>query len=157
MNPPKVFADTMPSSQRMRRTTKTVHSMVSILLVVGLGCGGGATPATVEPGGTGSTPSSSQTGLEGIARRGPTRPICQVDNPCTAPFSANFEVRQRDRVVATFHSDANGHFLVHLSPGAYTVVPDASAGLLARSQAHEVTVGPTGLTHVELEFDTGIR
>lgn len=75
----------------------------------------------------------------------------------SAPFSASFDVRQGERVVARFQSDAAGRFLVPLAPGTYTVVPDASAPLLARSQVHEVTVGPSGLTHVEWDFDTGIR
>jgi hypothetical protein len=97
------------------------------------------------------------TGLEGVARRGPTLPICQVDKSCDAPFSARFEVWQGERVVARFESDSAGHFLIHIAPGTYTVVPDASVGILARSQVHEVTVGPRGLTHVELNFDTGIR
>jgi hypothetical protein len=143
------------------------HRYLPALFVLALGCQSGATPAAVEPDGGGSTPTgegstptgegSTPTGLEGTAYRSPTRPVCQVDNPCNAPFSASFEVRQGERVVARFQSDSDGNFLVHLPPGTYTVVPDASAPLLARSQVHEVTVGPSGLTHVELDFDTGIR
>lgn len=143
---------------------------VSTLLVLSLGCGGGVAPATVGPG-AGAEPTSpggsteptspgggaERTGLEGTAYRGPIRPVCRVENPCNAPFSATFEVRQGERVVASFQSDAAGHFLVHLDPGTYSVVPDASAPLLARSQVHEVTVEPSGLTHVVWEFDTGIR
>jgi hypothetical protein len=151
-----------------------VHHPYAVLVVLlGLGCGSGVPLATVEPGsgppgvgpgGSGAGPArgpggseSEATGLEGTALRGPTRPVCRVDNPCIAPFSATFEVWQGERVVARFQSDADGHFLIHLAPGVYTVVPDASAGILARSQVHEVTVGPDGLTHVEWEFDTGIR
>lgn len=129
------------------------HWYMWTLLVSSFSCGSGATPAAVEPHGRGSAP----TGFEGTARRGPTRPVCQVDKPCDAPFSARFEVWQGERVVARFESDSAGHFLIHIAPGTYTVVPDASVGILARSQVHEVTVGPKGLTHVELNFDTGIR
>jgi hypothetical protein len=126
---------------------------MSTLLLLGLGCSSGATPAAVEPQGGGSAP----TGLEGTAYRGPTLPVCRVDQPCNAPLSAGFEVWQGKRVVARFHSDSAGHFLIHLSPGTYTVAPDSSVGILIRSQAQKVTVGPSGLTHVEFEFDTGIR
>jgi hypothetical protein len=129
------------------------HWFVWTLLVSSFGCGSGATPAAVAPQGGGSAP----TGLEGTAYRGPTRPVCLVDQPCNAPFSAGFEVWQDKRVVARFRSDSAGHFLIHLSPGTYTVVPDSSVGILIRSQAQEVAVGPSGLTHVEFEFDTGIR
>jgi hypothetical protein len=89
--------------------------------------------------------------------RGPTRPVCQVDQACTAPFKSGFNVLHAGQIVARFESDSEGHFLVHLQPGTYTVSPDASAPLLARADAHDVTVGPSGLTHVDLEFDTGIR
>ncbi|HEV7366600.1 MAG TPA: hypothetical protein VGN76_12210 [Gemmatimonadales bacterium] len=99
----------------------------------------------------------SSTGLEGVTLRGPTRPVCQVDQACTAPLVAGFEVLQGGKVVARFQSDSKGHFLVHLPPGAYTVSPDESAPLLTRADAHDVTVGASGLTHVELQFDTGIR
>lgn len=132
---------------------------MAALFALALGCGAGAAPADLEPGG-GPAPTdagSASTGLEGTAHRSPTRPVCQLDEPCSAPFSASFEVQQGERVVARFQSDAEGHFLVPLAPGTYRVVPDASAPLLARSQAHEVTVGPSGLTHVDWDFDTGIR
>lgn len=133
---------------------------MSALLALVLGCGGGATPAAVEPSGVGSGPTgggSVSTGLEGTAQRSPIRPVCQVDKACSAPFSSGFEVWQENQLVARFQSDEAGHFLVPLAPGNYTVVPDASAPLLARAQAQKVTVGPSGLTHVEWDFDTGIR
>ena len=90
-------------------------------------------------------------------RRGPTRPVCPVDRPCSAPLKSGFKVLQGGQIVARFQSDSGGHFVVHIPPGTYTVSPDESAPLLARAHAHEVTVRPSGLTHVELEFDTGIR
>lgn len=139
-----------------------VHRLyVSALFFTALGCQSGASPAPAEPSGGRPAPTDpggpAPTGLEGIAYRGPTRPVCQVNNPCNAPFSAGFEVRQGERVVARFQSDSAGRFEVSLPPGSYTVVADASAPLLARAQVHDVTVNPNGLTHVELNFDTGIR
>ena len=125
------------------------------LLVFAIACRGN------PPAGAGSSPGptaagdSNPTGIEGTASRGPTRPICQVDKPCAAPLVANFEVWQGDRVVARFRSDGAGHFEVRLPPGNYQVRPDASAGKVARSQAHDVIVQPKGFTHVDLHFDTG--
>jgi hypothetical protein len=124
----------------------------STLLVFGLGCGSGSIPATGEPRAGDSGP----TGIEGTARFGPTRPVCQVDSPCTAPFSTGFEVWQDKRVVTRFQSDASGHFVVRLPPGTYTVTAGPSVGILIRSQVHQVTVKSGGLTHVDLDFDTGI-
>ena len=131
----------------------TFYRRLTAIFVLALGCRSGTTPPTVDAG----KASSEMTGLEGTAHVGPVRPVCRVDKPCTAPFSANFEVWQGDRVVARFRSDSAGHFLVRLAPGTYTVAPDASAGILIRSQVHKLTVKSGGLTHVELSFDKGIQ
>jgi hypothetical protein len=126
-----------------------------MLLLAGLGCGSDTAPTDFQQGGGGG---GERTGLEGVVRRGPTQPVCRIDQSCDAPFSARFEVQQEERVVAGFESDSAGRFLVYLAPGAYTVVPTASAPLISPSfQGRNVVVGPTGLTQVELEFDTGIR
>ncbi len=97
------------------------------------------------------------TGLEGTVRRGPITPVCQVGVPCDAPFSASFQVWQGSRYVSGFQSDSAGHYLVLLAPGSYTIMPDSSAPIFPRGQTRQATVGPIGLTHLDLEFDTGIR
>lgn len=118
---------------------------MAVVLLGATACGGPASP----------TPA---TGLTGVVRRGPITPVCQVDVPCDAPFSAGFTVEQGRTSVARFRSDAEGRFTVHVQPGAYIVLPDADAPLIApQSQGKPVTVGPSGLTEVRLEFDTGIR
>jgi hypothetical protein len=107
---------------------------------------------------TGSTDLGVETGLEGTARRGPIQPVCQADQPCDAPLRTRFDLLRGTNVVMSFRSDTNGHFLVRSAPGTYEVIPDASAPLLdPRGQGQIVVVGTAGLTHVELEFDTGIR
>jgi hypothetical protein len=95
------------------------------------------------------------TGLEGVVRRGPVRPVCRGGEPCDAPLQAGFTLRQDGRVVAHFMSDSAGRFLVRTPPGTYVVVPDEPIGRIL--QTPEVAVGTDGLTHVELTFDTGIR
>lgn len=101
---------------------------------------------------------STENGLEGIVRRGPIAPVCMVNVPCDAPFSATFAVRDERRVVAQFRSDATGHFLVMLPAGHYVVTPDATAPLLgAAQQSRAVVVGSVGVTRIDLNFDTGIR
>jgi hypothetical protein len=98
------------------------------------------------------------TGLTGVVVRGPVTPVCRIDVPCDAPFSAGFNVEQSGRVVSQFRSDGEGRFTVSLEPGAYQVVPQADAPILApTTQRRAVEVGPNGLTSVRLEFDTGIR
>jgi len=123
------------------------------MLHLALGCPRDTTPPGLQKGGGGV----GQTGIEGTVHRGPIRPVCRVNEPCDAPLSAGFEVRQGGQVVARFQSDSAGRFLVHVAPGTYTVAPDASAPLPMRGDVREVTVGPSGLTHIEFDFDTGIR
>jgi len=106
----------------------------------------------------GSPTAPSDTGLAGTVVRGPVQPVCRVDVPCDAPFSASFTVQQGSRVIASFRSDSQGHFESRLPPGRYLVVPGSDAPIMSpRTQARDVEVGPTGLTTVLLQFDTGIR
>lgn len=109
--------------------------------------------------GCASTTPSPVTGLTGVVLRGPVTPVCRVDVPCDAPFSASFIVQRSGRTVAQFQSDAAGQFTVFLPPGAYTVTPNADAPIiLPSSQTKQVNVEDTGtLTTVRLMFDTGIR
>lgn len=99
------------------------------------------------------------TGLSGVVVRGPITPVCRVDVPCDAPFSATFSVQRSGRQVAQFRSDASGQFTVFLQPGDYTLVPAPDAPLLSPGlQIKSVSVADSGaLTMVRLTFDTGIR
>jgi hypothetical protein len=98
------------------------------------------------------------TGLTGTIVRGPITPVCQVDVPCAAPFSAGFTANHSGIQVSHFRSDATGAFTVWLTPGTYQIVPDVDAPLTApTTQVKTVTVGNVGLTRTDLEFDTGIR
>jgi hypothetical protein len=97
------------------------------------------------------------TGLEGVVQRGPVQPVCRVGEPCDAPFRWTFEVWRRQQHVARFQSNSMGRYTVHLAPGDYSVVADSGAPLWPPQQALAVTVGPVGLTHLDLDFDTGIR
>jgi hypothetical protein len=123
---------------------KRLHFLMLMLAVV-IGCRAGDAPAF-------------DTGFEGIVRYGPIHPgPCGVNEMCDAPFSHDFQVERNGKVVAQFHSNSAGAFQVDLFPGRYTIRPDVSDSLLlASKQTQEVTVGPHGLTHVELEFFTGL-
>lgn len=98
------------------------------------------------------------TGLTGTVLRGPITPVCQIQVPCDAPFSADFSVEQNGTVVSRFRSDQDGRFTVMLEPGAYRVIPAANAPIIfPASQAKIVDVLAGGLTQIHLTFDTGIR
>ena len=117
-----------------------------------------ATAAVAACASAESSPSPT-TGLTGVVMRGPVTPVCRVDLPCDAPFSATFTIEQDGRRVAQFQSDAAGQFTIYLKPGAYAIVPGADAPIIGASlQRKSVTVVDNGmLTVVRLTFDTGIR
>ena len=98
------------------------------------------------------------TGLTGTVLRGPITPVCRIEVPCDAPFSADFSVEQNGRAVSQFRSGQDGRFIVMLEPGQYRVVPAANAPIIfPASQAKTVDVLGRGLTEVRFTFDTGIR
>jgi hypothetical protein len=115
--------------------------------------------ASMAAAGCSNASLSPITGLTGVVSRGPVTPVCRVDVPCDAPFSATFTVQKSGRQVAQFRSDASGQFTVFLQPGGYIVVPAADAPILSPSaQAKSVSVADSGtLTTIRLMFDTGIR
>ncbi len=136
---------------RMIATTYTASRYGPALLVIALTLGCHVQPTNV------GLDSSRTTGLEGTVLRGPVQPVCRIHEPCDAPFSGTFGVWQRQKLVARFRSDSAGRYEVPLPPGTYAIVADPGAPVWPPGQAHDVTVGPVGLTHVDLSFDTGIR
>ena len=129
----------------------TWRQLISIVLVTGATVISACASAASSP--------STTTGLTGVVMRGPVTPVCRIDVPCDAPFSATFNVERNGRRVTQFQSDATGQFTVLLAPGAYTVVPNTDAPVISpASQMKSVTVADNGmLTVVRLMFDTGIR
>jgi len=125
---------------------------IAFLALATLACGSLTAPAADRRGGDG-------TGLVGQVLRGPVTPVCRVDVPCDAPFSAWFDVLGLgDALMARFHSDSTGAFRVALAPGGYVIVPSDSAPLMRPgAQRKDVVVGRNGFTRVTLNFDTGIR
>ena len=133
----------MPNAAGGARTLVVVAVAAAVLTTAGCGAG---------------TPPTPTTGLTGTVERGPVTPVCNVNLPCNAPFSAGFTVTTNGAVVAHFRSDGAGHFTVMVPPAVYQVIPDADAPLLApTSQVKTVSVQGAGLTSVTLEFDTGLR
>lgn len=125
--------------------------------------------ATPTPKGT-STPTpgveseeigSQESGIMGQVLRGPMCPGPVILNdPCPdQPFSAQFNVfDSREKLVASFLSDEQGHFYMLIGPGTYTIVPDESTPIMhPTSQRREVTVQDGEFSDETLIFDTGIR
>lgn len=130
----------------MRRTLA-----LPFALVAALSCRGPDLATLFDVRGDGTT------GLEGTVRRGPVTPVCQVGVPCDAPLESAFTVLVGQRIVAAFVSDSAGHYSLFLAPGVYAISPDTSAPVWPKGQTRQAVVGQSGMTQLDLEFDTGIR
>jgi hypothetical protein len=103
------------------------------------------------------TPSGS-TGIEGTISAGPMHggPVREGAAP-TAPLAdMSFEVKQGDRVVATFRTDSNGHFRVLLPAGQYTIARKEKTSI-GHYGPFEVNVAPGEMSEHHWECDTGLR
>jgi hypothetical protein len=127
-------------------------SAFSVVLTALVACGG-----PTDPGALFNTSGDGTTGLAGTVRRGPVTPVCLVDVQCDAPFHAGFQVLLGRLVVAHFESDSAGRYKVFLAPGTYGIHPGSGAPLWPQGQTRDVVVGQVGMTHLDVEFDTGIR
>jgi hypothetical protein len=93
-------------------------------------------------------------GLHGVVTRAPTRPVCMVGVPCSAPAAGarlSF-VRPGRTVRAT--ADGVGRYRVTLAPGRWTVrIADARFGFKPRA----VSVPRARYATQNFLVDTGIR
>jgi hypothetical protein len=107
-----------------------------------------------------SAPPPVDSGITGTVTLGPMCPVERVGSPCPdLPLEADIQVKQADAVVATVHSDADGHFTVKLPPGHYVLVglPPTPGAPLPLAKSVDVTVRPHQFTQVTIGFDSGIR
>jgi hypothetical protein len=108
-----------------------------------------------------ATPAAAATGqgLYGVVTRGPTRPVCSSEEPCSEP-AARTKLRflRRAVLVATVVTDARGRYRLRLPRGVYTVrvagVP--AGGLGGRIDPENVRVG-AAWRRQNFDIDTGIR
>jgi hypothetical protein len=93
-------------------------------------------------------------GLYGIITHGPTKPVCRVDQPCTAPYARATLVFSRLGVTRRVTTDAQGKYRIGLAPGRWSLrVKDAHFG--AKPTAAWV---PTArYAKLNVFVDTGIR
>lgn len=97
------------------------------------------------------------TGLHGVVTRGPTKPVCEVGTPCSAPaVGAVLVFSHGGRVVARVRTGAGGHYTVRLPVGLYAVQlsPPQKIGGLSPRQAR---VRSGSSVRLDFAVDTGIR
>jgi hypothetical protein len=104
----------------------------------------------------GRSAASSDSGVQGLVRVGPTCPVEQAGSPCPdRPLATELRIAGGSEAVATVRSGDDGRFRVALDPGSYTI-SSAKPGLPSLRPV-EVTVRPHAFTSVTLSFDSGIR
>jgi hypothetical protein len=94
-------------------------------------------------------------GLYGVVTRGPTKPVCMINQPCTAPYAKATLVFSRSGMTARrVTTDANGKYRIALPPGRWSLRVQASHfGWTPTS----VLVPRTRYGHVNVDVETGIR
>jgi uncharacterized membrane protein len=116
-----------------------------------------STPHTVP------VPIKVTSGIKGIVLLGPICPVMR--NPpepgCDdRPYKVSLEVTNADgtRIVARFASNADGKFVVNVSPGEYAIRSASAVNMLPRCGSNGVIIVKNGTyTNADVSCDTGIR
>jgi hypothetical protein len=102
----------------------------------------------------------TNSGIEGRVTVGPMCPVERVDTPCPdQPYQATIVVLDANaHNVKSFESAADGSFRVALAPGHYTLDPQPANGSpLPAAAPQDVDVRSGAYTHVDVQYDSGIR
>lgn len=106
---------------------------------------------------TGTAPAAG-TGIEGVITVSPARPGPQREGmPSKAPVAdTKFVVQQGEKTVASFATDATGHFRVILPPGHY-IVSREDSGAAIGNWRFEIDVAAGKMATVDWTADSGMR
>lgn len=106
---------------------------------------------------TGAAASGQPSGLRGVVMRGPTKPVCRVNDPCEEPAKGLvLQFRRDGSVRAQVTTRRDGTYVVRLRPGRYGVrAPKLRAwqGLTPRF----VRVPRAKIGRVDFHLDTGLQ
>jgi hypothetical protein len=129
---------------------------LTFILALLVSCGGN-TRSQRASGSNSTTSAPPSSAIEGTITEGPTCPVERVGHPCSpAPVSATVEVIDAaHRIAGTTTSTAEGHFLLQVAPGHYTVV--IVTRTLPRCPTTPAHVQPDMRAEVRVACDTGIR
>jgi hypothetical protein len=105
-----------------------------------------------------ATMSASDTGIEGVISVSPARPGPQrIGEPDKVPVgNIAFVVKQGEQKVASFTTDATGHFRVILPPGHYVVTREGPGTAIGHWH-FEVDVASGKMASVNWTGDSGMR
>jgi hypothetical protein len=107
--------------------------------------------------GCGSAGGGTATGLRGKVMRGPTQPVCRVNDPCEEPARGVRLVFYRSgKIVGRATTNQKGWYRVTLRPGRYTV--GTQNPRVSRNLSPKTASVPTStVRRVDFDIDTGLR
>jgi hypothetical protein len=107
--------------------------------------------------GCGSAGGGTLTGLRGKVMRGPTQPVCRINEPCEEPARGVHLVFYRSgKVVARATTNQKGWYRVTIRPGRYGV-STANPRVAKNFTPKSATVPRTGVRRQDFDIDTGLR
>jgi hypothetical protein len=116
-----------------------------------------AVAITVLALGAASADAVTTNGLRGIVTRSPTKPVCEMGVPCSAPAKNTPLSFLRQGTIVKTRTDGSGRYRVSLAPGWWTVrtmfAPRIGTGIKPRA----VRVLAGRFRVVNFDIDTGIR
>ena len=99
---------------------------------------------------------TAKSGLFGVVRRGPIRPVCSVDQACDAPARLTLVFSRRGHSTRV-RSGPAGRYRIALAEGIYEVRSVERIGMRNLPRPHAVHVRAGRWDHIDFFFDTGIR
>lgn len=105
--------------------------------------------------------SATANGLYGVVKKGPTKPVCRVGEPCDAPVQVTLRFTRtttagRTRLYA-MRSKASGSYRIALPAGYYTVTTKEKIGIDRNIRPRRVHVRTRHWDKINFSIDTGIR
>jgi hypothetical protein len=149
----------MHTSRRRLPGSWSLALGVFLLSAVVAGCTAPSGGASGSPAPSASA-STIATGVAGRVLAGPTCPVERPGDPACSPrpvANATLTVRSGDAVVATITTDAGGSYRIALPPGDYTLEAAPVAGVMRTPLPMPFSVAATGVTPLDVTYDTGIR
>jgi hypothetical protein len=115
--------------------------------------------AAAEPSPTPASPSDTGTGIEGLITISPTHggPIKEGEDQSAPLPKTAFVVKQGDKTVTTFTTDAEGKFKLSLPPGHYSVLAADQTRKFGNWGPWPVDVAAGKMSKVQWDCDSGMR
>jgi len=107
-----------------------------------------------------STPTPTDSGVEGQAVQGPICPVVRVGEECPdQPYQAVITILSLEgKKVIQFQTDEQGNFHIPLAPGEYVLHPESPKdNPFPFAKEQTFVVHPGQFTTIMVLFDTGIR